>query len=254
MVGQFQQTEAQDMPSAREFKSPETLTSNDLMQEAEVTCGCPAAPPRRPPPPPPVPLEMLQRMFPGQDIKQEMLSRKGFCKRVKKELKDLLAKDSARAVALEQPLESPRKPASPPPPSQLPPSSSPPTRQKLGRKNQPSNPPSTKSEKDHYRKASAAKTKNKTMRVKVIDLMKNWKPLTDFTAPRPAPDDSKREKGDSYAEKALNEKEIVRQFAMEFTRPRTRSAGAVRLVAGTVSVSMTCASGVFLVFVVVSFL
>lgn len=84
--------------------------------------------------------------------------------------------------------------------------------------------------------------------------MKNWKPLTDFTDPRPAPDDSKSEKGDSYAEKALNEKEIVRQFAMEFTRPRTRSAGAVRLVSGTVSGLMTCASGVFLVFVVVSFL
>ena len=238
-VEQFQQAEAHDMPSAREFKSADTVTSGDVIQERVVKCGCTGQPPR-PPPPPPIPPEILRRIFPDQDIKQELLSRKGFREKVKKELKNLLRKNSTREMP-EPPQES-RKPTSPPSPPPPPPPS-------MSVKLKPTDsPPSMKSISNHPDEASMPNRKGKTMRVKVIDLMKNWKPLVDFRDTQSSQHDPKGKKGDNYGEKTLNEREIVRQFAMEFTRPRTRSSG-VSVVATNV---LMYSSGVFLALVISS--
>ena len=91
------------------------------------------------------------------------------------------------------------------------------------------------------------------MKVKVIDLMKNWRSLTDVAHTAQTSHYSRGKKGGSEEEeeKDVNEREIVRQMAMEFTKPRQTSArtSGVDVVATNF---FTCTSCVFLPFTVIS--
>ena len=189
------QAQAPDLPalSAVEFRSSQTVTSGPLpiRQEAEAMCACRGEPPRLPQPPP-IPPEILQRMFSGENITQDLLSRKGFCRHVKEELKLWLKSESSQQVREEhgdwseeggllQPSWEDMEQNRPP----------------LG---------------TDVGQSAVTEPSPRTKRVKVIDLMKNWRSLADAQSP---PSPSPRAKGDNQADK--HDREIIRQFSMELS-------------------------------------
>ena len=241
------QAQAQDMPAAatREFRSSQTLTSGDVIPEADVKCGC-GAHPLRPPPPPPIPPELLQRLFPGQHITPDLLAKRGFRERVQQELRALVRREESAGTTRPQQRPQESRQATSPPALPLPPA---------GRQSEPvqASPSLGQGGENHHppRATSAPKAKGRTVKVKVIDLMKNWRSLTDVAHTAQTSHYSRGKKGGSEEEEDVNEREIVRQMAMEFTKPRQTSArtSGVDVVATNV---FTCTSCVFLPFTVIS--
>ncbi|KAL8584764.1 hypothetical protein ACOMHN_035683 [Nucella lapillus] len=176
-----------------------------------------SAPSPSPPPFPPLPAEVLEALFPGQNVTVQLLATPGFCRRFREELKELFRKSFDPRL----PTGSSTTPA----PSRVPHTGSlppPPIASKTGgeKNSQPA-------------QNTSVTSPPGTWKVKVIDLMKNWKPLQTESPPS-------REKDASSEE----EREIIRQFSQEFTKPRSRN-GSLRTVA---SVSVCLSTVVMAVF------
>lgn len=80
-------------PVQEEVQAYRKLPSGDITEEgAARACSCMTPP--RPPPPPPIPAAVLRQLFPGLNVTRDLLTKKGFCRLARNELRDLLTKIS----------------------------------------------------------------------------------------------------------------------------------------------------------------
>ncbi|KAK7481523.1 hypothetical protein BaRGS_00027172 [Batillaria attramentaria] len=206
----YSREEVLDMaPVPEHIRTNELPTSVVVTQEAEVACGC-TAQPRVPPPPPPIPPAILEDLFPGQNITQELITKKGFCRRMKKEFKAILNKMAAvRGGDPDGSDESATTYVTPTP-------------------------------------RAVTKATPQAKQVKVIDVMRNWQ-TDDGVLPKETQEKGKREGRDSGADR-----EIVRELAMQYTRPRKNvtSSEAVSLWQ-TTGCAWNCVSVTLMLIVVI---